>query len=156
MAALSNTGENRLIDFLFRGQALGFAGSTAAAGTGPTNWFAGLLTAAPDDAAGGTEVTGGGYARVQVASSLANWAGTQGAGTTVASSGASGQTSNNIVVTFPAPSAAWGVVSHFGLWDTATGGTPTFYGALNANKTINGGDSAPSFAAGQLTVQIDN
>lgn len=144
MSALSDYLENKLIDLLFRGQAF----------TGPATVHVGLLTAAPSDSGGGTEVSAGGYARVAVTSSLANWAGTQGAGTTVASSGTGGQTSNNGVVTFGAPSANWGSVTHVALYDASSGGNLLAWGALAAAKTINNGDAAPSFAAGQLTFTL--
>jgi hypothetical protein len=156
MAALTDTFENKLIDFLFRGQALGLANSTAAAGTGPTNIYVGLFTAAPTDSTAGTEVSGGSYARVAVAASLANWAGTQAAASTVASTGSSGTTSNNGAVTFASPAASWGTVVAAGLFDSLTGGTLLAYGALGTSKTVNNGDAAPSFAAAQLTFQIDN
>lgn len=156
MAALSDFLENKLIDFFFRAQALGVTGATAAAGTGPSTLYVALLTAAPSDAGGGTEVSGGSYARVAVTSSLANWAGTQAAASTTASSGTSGTTSNNSAITFPAPTANWGVVTHVGVYDASTGGNLLFYSALTTSKTINNGDAAPSFAAAALTFQIDN
>ncbi|MGL4477374.1 MAG: phage tail fiber protein [Aeromonas veronii] len=146
MGAKSDYLENKLIDFIFRGQAF----------TAPTTIHVGLLTAAPSDAGGGTEVTGGSYARVAVTSSLANWAGTQSAGSTTASSGTSGTTSNNGAITFPAPTANWGTVTHFGLYDAASSGNLLYWAALTTPKTINNGDAAPSFAAGALTVQEDN
>jgi len=146
MAAMTDYLENKLIDQLFRAQAYTF----------PTTLHIGLLTAAPADGTAGTEVAGGSYARVAVASSLANWAGTQAAASTVASSGTSGTTSNNATITFPAPTAAWGVASHWGIYDAASAGNLLFYGALGASKTINNGDAAPSFAAAALTLQIDN
>ena len=146
MAALSDYLENKIIDYLLRGQAF----------TAPTTVYVGLLTAAPTDAGGGTEVAGGSYARVAVTSSLANWAGTQAAASTVASSGTSGTTSNNAAITFPAPTANWGVVTHMAVYDAASAGNLLFYAALTASKTINNGDAAPSFAAATLTLQIDN
>lgn len=146
MAALSDYLENKLIDFLLRGQAF----------AAPATTYVALLTAAPSDAGGGTEVTGGAYARVAITSSLANWAGTQAAASTVASSGSSGTTSNNAALTFPAPTANWGVVTHFGVYDAATGGNLLFWSALTSSKTINSGDAAPSFAAAALSFQIDN
>jgi hypothetical protein len=115
-----------------------------------------LLTAAPSDTGGGTEVTGGSYARVAVASSLANWAGTQAAASTVASTGTSGTTSNNAVITFPAPTAAWGSVTHMAVYDATTAGNLLFWAPLTVAKTVNNGDAAPSFAAAALTFQIDN
>lgn len=156
MAAWSDFAENKLIDWFFRGQAIGITGASAAAGTGPTTLYVALLTAAPSDTGGGTEVSGGSYARVAVTSSMANWAGTQSAGSTTASSGTSGTTSNNNAITFPAPTANWGVVTHAAIYDASTGGNLVTYMALTVSKTINNGDAAPSYAAAALTFQIDN
>lgn len=146
MAALSDYLENKLIDQLFRGQAYTF----------PSKLYVGLLTAAPSDTGGGTEVTGGSYARVETNASLAAWAGTQAAASTAASSGTSGTTSNNLAVTFPAPTANWGSVTHAALYDASTSGNMLVWGALTVPKTINNGDSAPSFLAAALSFQIDN
>lgn len=158
MAALTDAFENKQIDFLFRGQALGLANSTAAAGSGPTNLYIGLITAAGSDASVGTEVSAAGYARVAVACTLANWAGTQGAGTTTASTGSSATTSNNNAITFPAPNGtnAWGTAVEFAIFDSLTGGTEIIRAPLGASKTIGATDPAPSFAAGTLTFQVDN
>lgn len=141
MSAMSDYLENKLVDQLFRGQ------------TAPTTTtlYVGLLTSAPSDAGGGTEVSGNGYSRVAVTSSLANWAGTQSAGSTTASSGTGGQTSNNAAITFPTPTATWGTVTHFAIYDAATGGNPLFYGALTISKTVNQSDTV-SFPSGSLTV----
>jgi hypothetical protein len=133
--------ENKLVDQLFRGQ------------TAPTTTtlYVGLLTAAPSDSGGGTEVSGGSYARVAVTSSLANWAGTQTAGSTAASSGSGGQTSNNVAITFPTPAATWGTVTHFGIYDATSGGNLMFWGALTIAKTINQADTV-TFPAASLSV----
>ena len=146
MAALSNFLENKLIDQLFRGQAFTF----------PSTVYVGLYTAAPSDTGGGTEVSGGSYARVSVSASLANWAGTQSAGSTSASSGTSGTTSNNIAITFPEPTATWGVITHVGIFDAASSGNLLIHGALTIPKTVNNGDSAPTFQASALAFQLDN
>ena len=156
MSAYTDAFENKLTDFLFRGQAFGLANTTAAAGTGPSTWYFGLLTAAPSDSGTGTEVSGGSYARVSVAATLANWAGTQSPGSTSASSGTTGTTSNNGSVAFPAPTANWGAITHMGLYDSSTGGTLCIYAALGASKTVNNGDAAPSFPAAAFTCQVDN
>lgn len=144
MASASDFLENRLIDWLLRGQSF----------TPPATVYVALLTSAPSDAGGGTEVSGGSYARVAVAGSLANWAGTQSAGSTTASSGTGGATSNNGAITFPTPSANWGVVTYFGIFDAAASGNLLFHAALTTAKTINNGDPAPSFAAGALTLTV--
>lgn len=144
--SMSDYLENKLVDAFLRGQSY----------TMPTSVYVALATASGSDSACGTEVSGGSYARVAVTSSLANWAGTQSAGSTVASTGTGGTTSNNGAVTFPAPTANWGTVVEFCVFDASTSGNLLFRAALTVNKTINNGDAAPSFAAGALTFQIDN
>ena len=146
MAAMSDFLENKLIDQVFRGQAYTF----------PATLYVGLLTAAPSDAGGGTEVSGGSYARVAVTSNLTNWSGTQGAGTTTAPSGTTGTTSNNTPIEFPAPTANWGQVSHVGVYDSLSGGNLLFWSPLSIAKTVNSGDAAPYYAIGAFSVQIDN
>lgn len=134
---------NMLADFIFRGQAFTF----------PTPMYAALLTAAPSNAGGGTEVAGGvGYARVSYAGSLANWAGTQSAGSTVASTGTGGQTSPNAAVTFPAPTGSWGTVGWVAWYDASSSGNLLFWAPLSASKTVPSGGSAPSFAAAAFTL----
>jgi hypothetical protein len=145
-AAFTDFAENKIVDAIFRGQALGV----------PATWFIGLDTVACTEAGGGTEVAGGSYARVGVAASLANFAGTQSAGSTVASSGTNGTTSNNGVITFPAPTANWGVVVSVRWWDATTAGNAWLCFPLTVSKTINNGDAAPSFPAASLSVQVDN
>lgn len=141
MSAMTDYLENKFIDWFFRGQAF----------TPPATLYIALFTAAPSDAGGGTEVTGGSYARVAVTASLANFAGTQSAGSTAASSGTGGVTSNNNAITFPAPIANWGTATHWGIFDAASGGNLLIWAALTTPKTINNGDAAPSFAAAALT-----
>ena len=145
MSAATDYLENKLIDWFFRGQAF----------SPPGTLYIGLLTAAPSDNTAGTEVSGGSYARQGIAGSLANWAGTQGAGTTTASTGSSGTTSNNGVVTFPTPSANWGTITHFGIYDAVSGGNLVYWGPLSSSKSVFSGD-AVSIQAGQLQVQVDD
>jgi hypothetical protein len=144
--AMSDYLENKLVDTLLRGQSF----------TMPTTVYVALATSSGSDSACGTEVSGGSYARVSVSSSLANWAGTQSSGSTTASSGTGGTTSNNGAITFPSPTANWGTVVEWCVFDASTSGNLLFRAALTVNKTINNGDAAPSFAAGALTFQIDN
>lgn len=140
--SLTDYAENRIVDALMRGQSLG----------APATWYVGLLTSACSDSSAGTEVSGGSYARVAVTASLTQWAGTQSAGSTSASSGTGGQTSNNAAITFPAPTAPWGSVTHFALYDSPSGGNQWVCQSLTTSKTVNNGDAAPSFSAGALTV----
>lgn len=145
-AALTDTYENSMIDWLMRAQTL----------TPPTTGaYIALFTTCPTDSTAGTEVSGGSYARVNYAASLANWAGTQSAGSTTASSGTGGTTSNNNVITFTTATADWGTVNCFGYMTASSGGTLIFYAALTASRNITNGSTA-SFAAAALTFQIDN
>lgn len=146
-AATSNYVQNHFFDWFQRAQTF----------TAPTTIYVALATTTASAQACGTEVSGGAYVRVAVTSSLSNWAGTQGAGTTTASSnssGSSGTTSNNNALTYPAPTANWGSVTTFCIFDSSTGGNLLYYAALTTPKTINSGDAAPSFAAGALTITL--
>ena len=99
--------------------------------------YVSLHTSDPLDT-GGSEVSGGAYAR-QGPVAFAN----AGANPTVAS--------NSAIVTFPAATASWGTVSYFGVWDAATAGNFRGSGALTTPKAVNSGDTA-RFAAGALTI----
>lgn len=135
--AMSDYLETALIDHVFRGTAY----------TAPTTLYIGLSTTACSDSSFGTEVSGGGYARVGVAASGTEWA---------ATNAGNGTTSNLNPITFPAPTADWGQVVSFFIADAATAGNLLVCSALTTPKTINNGDPAPSFGAGALTFQIDN
>jgi hypothetical protein len=112
--------------------------------TKPTVLGVSLHTTDPLDDASGTEVSGGAYARVNLPPLDANWSAPDAVG---------GVAANLAAITFPAPVGAnWGTVTHFGIWDAASGGNLLVSGALAAPKTINDGDAAPSFAIGALVI----
>lgn len=144
-ASLTDYVENKIVDDIFR----------TTSWTKPTNVYVGLLTAACSDSTAGTEVSGGSYARVTVAKGDASWKGTHGSATGD-SSGTNGTISNAAAVTFPAPTASWGTITHFGVYDASTAGNLLICSALTTSKTVNNGDAAPSFAIDALTIQIDN
>lgn len=141
---LSDYLANKLIDLIWRGQAYAW----------PATTYAALYTAAPGNGGGGTEVSGGAYARQPIASSLTAWSGTQAAGTTTASTGTGGEMSNNNVVTFPSPTADWGVVTHGGLRDAATAGNLLFWDDLGQVGTVRAYSSAPAYQAAALKVKV--
>lgn len=122
--------ENKLLDHQ--------TGKTAY--TMPSVWV-GLFTAAPSDAGGGTEVTGGSYARKSTAG--ADWA-----------AAASGATSNANIITFVTATGAWGTVTHFGLFDASTAGNLLRWAPLTTEKIIGSGDIA-SFPVGNLVLTED-
>jgi hypothetical protein len=115
--------------------------------------YVGLLTAAPSDVGGGTEVSGGSYARVKAAAgasqALTDWKSTQN--DSLASTGTGGNTTNTNAVNFPTPSATWGTVTHFGIYDALSGGNLLFWGTLTIAKTINQSDTV-TFPAGSLSI----
>lgn len=127
--------ENKVLDHVFG----------AAVYTAPATVYVALYTVIPTDAnASGTEVTGGSYARVAVTNNATNWPAASG-----------GAKSNGTAVTFPAPTAAWGTVVGFAIYDAATVGNQLAWGALTVNKTVNNGDAAPSFAIGDIDLTLD-
>lgn len=103
--------------------------------TMPSIWV-GLFTAAPSDTGGGTEATGGSYARKSTAG--ADW-----------SVAAAGSSSNANAITFVTATASWGTVTHFGIFDAASAGNLLRWAVLGTSKAIGNGDTA-SFAAGAL------
>ena|SRR5688500_7938116 len=144
MSAMSDYLENKLIDHIFRNRSFSV----------PAAIYVALFTAAPSDSGGGTEVSGGSYARVQVGPSDSAWESTQGTTAAEASTGTGGATENGADITFPAPTANWGSVTHFGIFDASTSGNLLFHGALATAKTVNNGDPAPKFLAGALDVTL--
>lgn len=113
--------------------------------TKPAALWVALFTAAPSDAGGGTEVSGGGYARVNLPPLDANWA---------APTAGNGLTSNLVAITFPAPTANWGTVTHFGIFDASSAGNLLIWDALTASQVINTGAPAASFAVGALQITV--
>lgn len=127
--------ENLWIDHLFR----------SATWAKPTALWVGLFTAAPSDAGGGTEVSGGSYARVNLPPLDANWA---------APSAGNGVTSNLAAITFAAPTGAWGTVTHFGIFDASTGGNLLIWDALTSSVAVTSGGPAATFAVGALQITV--
>jgi hypothetical protein len=144
MSSLTNYLENKLIDHILRNTAFAM----------PTTLYIGLFTTPSSESGPGTEVSGGSYARVQVGPSLTAWTATQG-GTAGVSTGTSGQSANVADITFPAPTANWGTITHFGVFDAVTGGNLLMQTALAVPKVVNGGDQAPKFPAAGMTVTLD-
>ena len=122
MSAMSDYLEGKLIDHIFR------TGSF----TKPTTLAVGLFTAAPSDSGGGTEVTGGSYARATLNPLDANWA---------APSAGNGVTSNLAAITFPTPTGNWGTVTHFGVFDATSSGNLLLWGSLSPTVVIATGDT---------------
>jgi hypothetical protein len=129
MAALSDHAENLLLNWLM----------TTDSVTRPTAWYVALYTAAPNDAGGGTELSGNGYSRQSM--------------TVTTASGTGGTTSNSADITFTASGGDWGTVTHIGIHDASTGGNLLWHGVLTASKTVADGDTL-QFSTGNIDLTI--
>lgn len=126
--------EQKLIDHLFDAD-------NAGSYTPPTTYYVELFkVAVSENGTGGTAVSGGSYGRASIARGQATW------------TRSGNQVSNAGVVAFPVPSGTWGTVVAFGVYDAQalTTGNLLIHGTLTTSKTINNGDPAPKFNAGEL------
>lgn len=109
----------------------------------PTIYVA-LSTADPGDSGAGTSEPGAGaYARVVTAGS--DWNAATDANPSVLD--------NLNAITFPEATAAWGLCTHFALYDAISGGNFLAGAALDTDKSPTNGDT-PRFSAGELNVTL--
>jgi hypothetical protein len=127
--------ENKLLDLV-----LG-----AVAYAAPANIFVALFTAAPSDAGGGTECSGGAYARVQLANNATNWP-----------AASAGVKANGVKVTFATQTSNIGTVVAVGLFDALSGGNLLYWGdvAVGDQKTYTSGD-VPEIPVGGISISED-
>lgn len=128
MSSFSDKAENAILNLLLQG----------------TAWTPGACTLAlfitdPTDAGGGTEVTGGNYARLAVADLFP------------VASGAGGSVANDAVATFATANANWGTVAYAGLMDAA--GDLLMHASLDTPRVVNNGDTF-QLAIGNLTFTV--
>jgi hypothetical protein len=131
--AASNYLENKLLDHVFGGPDY----------VRPGTLYVALFTAAPNDGGGGTEVSGGSYARVAVTNNATNFP-----------AAASGAKSNGTAITFPTATAGWGTVTHWAIFDASSGGNLVAWAALTTSRSPISGDT-PAFAIGELDILMD-
>jgi hypothetical protein len=125
MAALTDYLENALLNATLR----------AITYTSPTTVYLALFTTATTDAGGGTEATGGSYARQAVTFAAPS----------------NGATENTGAVNFTNMPAI--TVTNCAIYDASTAGNMMFHGALGSSRTTQAGDTL-SFAAGALDVTL--
>ena len=127
--SLTNTGEAAALDLILN----------------TTNKWLALFTVTPGETGGGTEVSGGSYARTAV-----TWA--------AAVPGAPSTKNPSGPVTFPTATADWAagatLIVAAAIFDAATVGNMIWYGSLNVNRNVLNGDT-PVVAAANLTFQMD-
>ena len=114
MSAMSDYLENKILDHVL--------GTTAY--TAPTTVYVGLATASFADDNSGTELPGNNYSR----------------GSATVDAAASGTTDNSAAIELAAATGSWGTVSHFGIFDSSSGGNLLSHGAFTTGKAIASGD----------------
>lgn len=131
MSSFSDYAEGAILDHLF---------SLSAGYAQPTIYLA-VSTADPTDTGGGTaEPSGNGYARVATAAS--DWSRT---GNVV---------DNANELSFPEATGSWGTLTHFALYDAATGGNMIAHAAMDTSKAIAANETL-RFPAGNITFTLD-
>ena len=130
MAGFTNYAEDLVLDWLL----------TNAAATRPTAWYVALYTVAPGETGGGTEVSGGYYARTAVTFTVSGTAPTTA--------------SNSAAVEFAAATASWGTVVAAGIFDASTSGNLLAFANLTTSKTVDSGDVL-RFNTGEIDVTLD-
>tara|TARA_B100001094_G_C18031701_1_gene720445 strand:+ start:164 stop:547 length:384 start_codon:yes stop_codon:yes gene_type:complete len=126
MAGFSNYLENKVVGHVFGG----------AAYTAPSTLYVALYTSAPSDTGGGTEVSGGAYAR-------------QTAAFTISADTAS----NTSAIEYPTATANYGTVVAVGVFDASSSGNLLAYGNLTTSKTVSTGDVF-RFNAGAIDITV--
>ena len=136
MAGKADFLENQLLDHVFRAVSI-FAT--------PANVYIALFTTTPtgDDGTGGTEVTGGAYARVTAATGTGNWKDP--------STATQGQTKNLVKLVFPVATANWGTINGMGIYDASGGGNLYYFGDITTPTAVNSGSQA-FFEINDITV----
>ena len=129
MSALSDFAEKLCLDFLM----------TAGGAVRPTSWFVALFTDPTDDAGGGTEVAGAGYARQ--------------AATFDAASSPGGTTQNADAQSFTASGGNFGTITHIAIYDAITAGNSLWHGAITTPRTVNDGDTL-TFSIGNIDLTL--
>jgi hypothetical protein len=122
--------DTALNQFLFGGSPL----------TPPATYYVGLSTTVPTQNQGTaapfwnfTEPSDSAYARVAVPNDTAHWV------PSTSQPAVGQQQSNDVVITFPVASVAWGTITYVGLFDSLTGGSLWFMGLLTTPLVVNQG-----------------
>jgi hypothetical protein len=112
----------------------------------PVTWYAALMSVAPSDAGGGTELSGSGYARIAIANNATNFP-----ASTVVSNVATKVTGTPIVWG-PATGSNWNQAVGVAFYDASTGGNLAWYGPLGTPVVVAVGQSLTAAAgAGVFT-----
>ena len=130
MTALAPYAENAVLEHLFKNTALSVA-----------NAYIGYFNNSITDDSVPTEVSGNGYARIQIDNKM---------GTAT-----NGSISNTTAISFNAASGGdHGTIVAIAIFDALSGGNMIAFGNLSSPRTISDGDQL-SIAVGNLTISLD-
>lgn len=129
MSGFSDYLEDKVLEHVFGGNAF----------TAPSTLYVALYTVAPSDTGGGTEVSGGAYARQTATFTVS------GTNPTTAS--------NTAAIEYPTATANYGTVVAVGVLDASSGGNLLAYSTLDSSKVVSSGDVF-RFNAGDLDITL--
>ncbi len=129
MAGFSDYLEDKVLDHVFGGNAY----------SAPGTLYVALYTVAPSDTGGGTEVSGGAYARQTGAFTVS------GTNPTTAT--------NSAAIEYPTATANYGTVVAVGILDASSSGNLLAYSTLDSSKVVSSGDVF-RFNAGDLDITL--
>lgn len=109
--------------------------------------YVALFTAAPGETGGGTEVTGGAYARQTITglNTAGGWNNPVAGEPTIMD--------NFSLIQFPTATGDWGTVTSVGIFDALTNGNLLYFGNLTQSKVVSNGDTF-KFNAGALDLGV--
>lgn len=117
MSGFTDYLEDKVLDHVFGGNAY----------TAPTNLYVALYTVSPgDDGTGGTEVSGGGYARQTATFNVSGSSPTEA--------------TNAAAIEYPTATADYGTVVACAILDASSGGNMLAYATLTSSKVVSTGD----------------
>lgn len=116
MSGFTDYLEDKVLDHVFGGNAY----------TAPATLYVALYTVAPTDTGGGTEVSGGGYARQ---TATFNVSGTNPT-----------EATNAAAIEYPTATADYGTVVACAILDASSGGNMLAYATLTSSKVVSTGD----------------
>lgn len=129
MAGFSDYLEDKVLEHVFGGNAY----------SAPSTLYVALYTVAPTDTGGGTEVSGGGYARQTATFNVS------GTNPTTAS--------NTAAIEYPTATADYGTVVAVGILDASSSGNLLAYANLTTSKVVSSGDVF-RFNTGDLDITL--
>lgn len=128
MGALTNVAENRFLDHV----------CLVSSWTPSSPLRVALYRVSPTEAGGGTEVSGGSYARTVVTFSAAS----------------NGSITNSSDVVFPVATSSWGTVVAIAIFDSSSSPMMIWYGTTSSGKTVESGDEY-RLPAGSIVLTSD-